>query len=77
MPADFTDNLMELMSIIEQRDHEKLSAFALDVPEKFNWVRDMFEPSLFAVCKSNPAACRYIDISRQENRYAIIPVLRN
>ena len=38
------DNLMELMSIIEQRDYAKLSAFALDVPEKFNWVRDVFEP---------------------------------
>jgi len=44
MPADFMDNLMELMSIIEQRDYAKLSAFALDVPEKFNWVRDVFEP---------------------------------
>ena len=44
MPADFMDNLMELMSIIEQREYGKLSAFALDVPEKFNWVRDVFEP---------------------------------
>ena len=44
MPANFTDSLMELMSIIEQREYGKLSAFALDVPEKFNWVRDVFEP---------------------------------
>jgi len=43
MPADFSDNLMELMSIVEQRDYGKLSAFALDVPEKFNWARDVFE----------------------------------
>jgi len=44
MHADFSDKLMELLSIIEQRDYGKLPAFALDVPEKFNRVRDVFEP---------------------------------
>ncbi len=44
MPADFTDKLTELMRIIEQREFDKLAAFNLAVPEKFNWVRDVFEP---------------------------------
>jgi len=38
------DNLMELLFIIEHREYAKLSAFALHVPEKFNWVWDVFEP---------------------------------
>jgi len=44
MPTDFINNLTDLLSIIEQREYEKLSPFALEVPEKFNWVRDVFEP---------------------------------
>src|ERR1700733_12635657 len=44
MSADFIDKLTELLAIIEQREYDKLAAFALDVPEKFNWVRDVFEP---------------------------------
>ena len=44
MPHDFIDNLTELLTVIEQRDYAKLSEFALDVPAKFNWVRDVFEP---------------------------------
>jgi len=38
------NKLTELLAIIEHREYGKLSAFALDVPEKFNWVRDVFEP---------------------------------
>jgi hypothetical protein len=44
VPADFIDKLTELLAIIEQREYDKLAAFALDVPGKFNWVRDVFEP---------------------------------
>lgn len=48
MPGGFIHNLCELLSIIEQREYEKLSQAVLDVPEKFNWVRDVFEPIIVA-----------------------------
>jgi acyl-coenzyme A synthetase/AMP-(fatty) acid ligase len=44
MPADFIDNIKTLLDLIEQREYEQLNAFALEVPAKFNWVRDVFEP---------------------------------
>ena len=33
-----------LTAIIEKREYDKLPERAIDVPEKFNWVRDVFEP---------------------------------
>jgi acetyl-CoA synthetase len=37
-------NFTEISSIIEQNEYNKLNASSIDVPEKFNWVRDVFEP---------------------------------
>ncbi len=50
------DKLMELMSIIEQRDYEELSAFTLAVPEKFSYMeggRDGGSPSSSAIAFFN------------------------
>jgi acyl-coenzyme A synthetase/AMP-(fatty) acid ligase len=44
MPADFIDNIKKLLALVEQREYDKLNAFALEAPAKFNWVRDVFEP---------------------------------
>jgi acyl-coenzyme A synthetase/AMP-(fatty) acid ligase len=44
MPNDFINNLNEMFSIIERRQYGKLSQVDIDVPSKFNWVRDVFEP---------------------------------
>ena len=48
MPNDFFNSLAELLAIIEQKQYGKLSKVAIDVPEKFNWVRDVFEPLIVA-----------------------------
>jgi acetyl-CoA synthetase len=37
-------NFTELTSIIEQGEYNKLSGSSIEVPGKFNWVRDVFEP---------------------------------
>lgn len=38
----FQKNFTEITSIIEQNEYNKLNASSIDVPEKFNWVRDIF-----------------------------------
>ena len=40
----FQKNLTELTSIIERGEYNKLSECAIEVSNKFNWVRDVFEP---------------------------------
>jgi acyl-coenzyme A synthetase/AMP-(fatty) acid ligase len=35
---------IETRKIIESKQYDKLSQTSIDVPEKFNWVRDVFEP---------------------------------
>jgi acyl-coenzyme A synthetase/AMP-(fatty) acid ligase len=48
MSHNFIHKLTELLDIIEHREYEKLSQIAIDVPQKFNWVRDIFEPLVVA-----------------------------
>ena len=40
----FQKNITELISIIERSEYNKLSECTIHVPNKFNWVRDVFEP---------------------------------
>ena len=40
----FQKNFSELTAIIEKKEYDKLTGYKIDVPEKFNWVRDVFEP---------------------------------
>jgi len=40
----FQNTIAELISIIEQNEYNKLNASSIEVPDKFNWVRDVFEP---------------------------------
>ena len=44
MNREFNKRLDELLATISRRDYRKLSKVLLDVPLKFNWVRDVFEP---------------------------------
>src|SRR4030095_12898230 len=44
MNREFNKRLTELLAIMERRDYGKLSQAVVDVPLKFNWVRDVFEP---------------------------------
>lgn len=44
MPKDFQQAFAELTSLIEERKYDQLTARSIHVPEKFNWVRDIFEP---------------------------------
>ncbi len=44
MLDQFQKNLTELTAIIENKEYDKLPGCSIDVPEKFNWVRDVFEP---------------------------------
>ena len=48
----FQKTFIEIMSIIEQNKYNKLNASLIQVPDKFNWVRDVFEP-LIAQTNSN------------------------
>src|SRR5436190_954904 len=43
MPDKFHRTFPELISIIEQGEYTKLSECTIEVPNKFNWVRDVFE----------------------------------
>ena len=40
----FQKTFTELTSIIEHGEYNKLSECTIEVPDKFNWVRDVFEP---------------------------------
>ena len=44
MVNKFRENFIKLTSIIEQREYNNLSECSIEVPNKFNWVRDIFEP---------------------------------
>jgi len=44
MPSKFQQTFTKLISIIEHREYNKLSECSIEVPNKFNWVRDIFEP---------------------------------
>lgn len=44
MLNQFQKSFTEIISIIEQNEYNKLNASSIEVPEKFNWVRDVFEP---------------------------------
>jgi acetyl-CoA synthetase len=46
MPGNFQQNFIQLKTIIDQRQYHKLAKFSLEVPDRFNWMRDVFEPSL-------------------------------
>ena len=48
MQDNFQNNFIELRSIIEQRRYDALGSFLLNVPDRFNWVRDVFEPLVVA-----------------------------
>jgi len=48
MLTDFQSDFLDLTTIIEQRQYDKLAAFRLRVPGQFNWVRDVFEPLIAA-----------------------------
>jgi acetyl-CoA synthetase len=40
----FQKAFTEIISIIEKNEYDKLNASSIEVPKKFNWVRDVFEP---------------------------------
>ena len=44
MLNQFQKKIAELTTAIERREYDKLSDRSIDVPDKFNWVRDVFEP---------------------------------
>ena len=44
MLNQFQKKIAELTAIIEKREYDELSERSIEVPEKFNWVRDVFEP---------------------------------
>ena len=44
MVNKFQENFVKLTSIIEQREYNRLLECSIEVPNKFNWVRDVFEP---------------------------------
>src|SRR6188508_1558217 len=44
MLSKFPQTFTELISIIEQGEYNKLSECTIEVGNKFNWVRDVFEP---------------------------------
>jgi len=48
MPDGFSNSIKEILDVIEQRRFEKLSGAVIDIPVKFNWVRDVFEPLIVA-----------------------------
>jgi len=40
----FQEKFTEIKSIIEHKEYNKLSGYSFEIPNKFNWVRDVFEP---------------------------------
>src|SRR5678816_4828541 len=44
MLTKFQEPFSELTSLIEHAEFNKLSECSIEVPKKFNWVRDVFEP---------------------------------
>src|SRR5512145_1911385 len=44
MPDQFKEIFTELISIIEHRQFNSLAGFNIEAPDRFNWVRDVFEP---------------------------------
>ena len=44
MLNQFQKHFSEIISIIEQKEYNKLNELSIEVPEKFNWIRDVFEP---------------------------------
>jgi acetyl-CoA synthetase len=44
MLSKFQQIITELISIIEHGEYNKLSECSIEIPDKFNWVRDVFEP---------------------------------
>jgi acetyl-CoA synthetase len=44
MLSKFQKAFTGLTSIIERGEYNKLAEYSIDVPDKFNWVRDVFEP---------------------------------
>lgn len=44
MSDHFFEGLGDLLAVIEHREYEKLSQAVINIPIKFNWVRDVFEP---------------------------------
>src|SRR5688500_5644905 len=44
MLSKFQKTFTGLTSIIEHSEYNKLTQCSIDVPDKFNWVRDVFEP---------------------------------
>ena len=44
MLNQFQKTFTEIISIIEKKEYNKLNASSIEVPDKFNWVRDVFEP---------------------------------
>src|SRR4026207_528555 len=43
MLNQFQKKIAELTGIIEKKEYHKLPEHSIDVPEKFNWVRDVFD----------------------------------
>ena len=44
MPDQFQEEFLNITNIIKKGEYEKLVQRSFDVPGKFNWVRDVFEP---------------------------------
>ncbi len=54
----FQKAFTEIISIIEKNEYDKLNASSIEVPNKFNWVRDVFEP---LIIQAN-ADCNMIEL---------------
>ena len=48
MSIPFFNSLSDLLATTEHREYEKLSQAVINIPTKFNWVRDVFEPLIVA-----------------------------
>ena len=44
MSIEFQKIFGGLIAIIKKGEYKKLTKSSIDVPDKFNWVRDVFEP---------------------------------
>src|SRR5580765_7836825 len=64
MSDHFFNSLGDLLAAIEHREHEKLSQAVIDIPIKFNWVRDVFEP-LIVTQHAHNKMLEFVTVAKQ------------
>lgn len=52
MRNSLQQSFLAIKNAIEKGEHDQLSSITLDIPDRFNWVRDIFEP---LIEETNPA----------------------